>query len=914
MNYWDDVGFPYPQSDRWKTPYGVRGAKRFVAQEGQGLLRSPDRRGQQLAAEQARRTYQGLLARDMIGIEPYALWAGRATQDPDVGFQLAPMDVVPAGAIGKGLAGLIAAGTGGLLARQLMKQPVNRSSVSMMGYHGGPTKWAPEPDAPLGRPRLEKVGTGEGAQVYGHGFYVAENPKVAGEYKVDLSRGLPTVEYKGKLLPASTGLYQGLEFEDKAARTLALWVRGGGSVEQWKRIEIERLLASNARHAGDDELERLIVAANNSEIAAIKAVDPSQIKHVEPGHLYKMDVPDADVAKMLDYDAPLSQQPVGVLRILEESGVIDALRNKSNTARASIDAKLKAAGKPPQRWSKQVEDFEGRAAYEQLSVMLGGDKATSEYLASKGIPGLKYLDQGSRPFLGVTPKTHHIGRDVSGRWGFYGNESGYFDADLPLFSKEADAAAWLRGERGTRNMVIWDDDLLKRIKVLERDGVKPEIVPGVPRGQEMVVTHNLTPENLAHAERMGGIPMPSLGVAKTGRPIEGYGDIVLIGDKQMAKSSARNPVAPADSYTVRYPKVLQDINKDSRADALELFTAPIREIDPKLADEVLSKPWRLYDELGELRHYWPARALYLKDIGREDVLRKALKRYQKEKESMSRVGRDRGYVLDQEISDAGLDQGWYSYSENLVDRLRQSGVRIDERIFKGFTPAGNRRYAAHTLDNVMKEMRWEARDAYHGASIYGMGAIRARLAPRFKNLKAVVEARGRLVGDDEFKKAKEEIETAFIKLSEKLAKHRKGYDPKDFGMLDRVGEDLIDYSRRGRRGLDDFYDDVPEALLKEMDELVTAIKKMPTEYFEIKPNRVVQVDEFSGALVPDDVSEDVIARLNRMGVNRIEKYSRPSMTSKSGKSKALDKFQDMMFGVAPLGLIGLEEDREGLLR
>jgi len=225
----------------------------------------------------------------------------------------------------------------------------------------------------------------------------------------------------------------------------------------------------------------------------------------------------------------------------------------------------------------------------------------------------------------------------------------------------------------------------------------------------------------------------------------------------------------------------------------------------------------------------------------------------------------------------------------------------------------------------MKEMRWEARDAYHGASMYGMGAIRARIAPRFKNLKAVVEARGRLVGDDEFKKAKEEIENAFIELSEKLGKHRKATS--EFGMLDVVAEDLIDYARRGRRGLDDFYDDVPDALLKEMDELVTAIKKMPTEYFEIKPNRIMQVDEFSGALVPDDVSEDVIARLNRMGINRIEKYSKPSMTSEeqalfpfsdlnvgSGKSKALDKFQDVMFSAAPLGLIGLEEDREGLLR
>jgi len=851
VNYWDDVGFPYPQSDRWKTPYGVRGAKRFVAQEGQGLLRSPDRRGQQLAAEQARRTYQGLLARDMIGIEPYALWAGRATQDPDVGFQLAPMDVVPAGAIGKGLAGLIAAGTGGLLARQLMKQPVNRSSVSMMGYHGGPTKWAPEPDAPLGRPRLERVGEGEGAQVFGHGFYVAENPKVAGEYK-NIGRG-------------ETRIGDTVIKDDGTGYTIGgLLGQTEGNVEKainktkYQIKRYSRIIGEGnqqTRTVNREALERW--EATKRELENMLG----QETHFSRGSLYKMDVPDADVAKMLDYDAPLSEQTPAVQKIIREIYKDSWLRDQF-TVGFSPGKKLDVLSQGEGR---------GQLIYESLQFILGSQERASKYLASKGIPGLRYLDQGSRT-----------------------------------------------AKEGTRNMVIWDEDLLKRIKVLERDGVKPEIVPGVPRGEEMVVTHNLTPENLIHAERMGGIPMPSLGVAKTGQPIEGYGDIVLIGDKQMAKSSARNPVAPADSYTVRYPSILKEINKDSRADALELFTAPIREIDPKLADEVLSKPWQLYDELGELRHYWPTRALYLKDIGREDVLRKALKRYQKEKESMSRVGRDRGYVLNQEISDAGLDQGWYSYSDKLVDRLRQSGVRIDERIFKGFTPAGNRRYAAHTLDNVMKEMRHEARDAYQGASTYGMGEIRARLAPRFKNLKAVVEARGRLVGDDEFKKVREEVQNAFIKLSEKLAKHRKGYDPKEFGILDRIGEDLIDYSRRGRRGLDDFYDDVPEALLKEMDELVTAIKKMPTEYFEIKPNRVVQVDEFSGALVPDDVSDEVIKRLNRLGINRIERYSKSGAASQknitASRTKALDKFQDMMFGAAPLGLIGLEKDREGLLQ
>jgi len=49
-------------------------------------------------------------------------------------------------------------------------------------------------------------------------------------------------------------------------------------------------------------------------------------------------------------------------------------------------------------------------------------KVVSDYLASKGIPGIKYFDQMSR-----------------------------------------------EGKRGTRNLVIFDENLLNRIKVLERN-------------------------------------------------------------------------------------------------------------------------------------------------------------------------------------------------------------------------------------------------------------------------------------------------------------------------------------------------------------------------------------------------------------------------------------------------------------
>jgi len=65
----------------------------------------------------------------------------------------------------------------------------------------------------------------------------------------------------------------------------------------------------------------------------------------------------------------------------------------------------------------------GYNIYKVMSENLGGDQAASEALRKAGIPGLKYFDQGSRA-----------------------------------------------GGEGTRNYVTWDQDVLNRSKMLERDG------------------------------------------------------------------------------------------------------------------------------------------------------------------------------------------------------------------------------------------------------------------------------------------------------------------------------------------------------------------------------------------------------------------------------------------------------------
>jgi hypothetical protein len=69
------------------------------------------------------------------------------------------------------------------LAMALSHPSINELTV----YHGTPHTFPAAEGAPLGKFDASKIGTGEGAQAYGHGIYVAESPDVAKGYKERLS-------------------------------------------------------------------------------------------------------------------------------------------------------------------------------------------------------------------------------------------------------------------------------------------------------------------------------------------------------------------------------------------------------------------------------------------------------------------------------------------------------------------------------------------------------------------------------------------------------------------------------------------------------------------------------------------------------------------------------------------------------
>lgn len=212
-------------------------------------------------------------------------------------------------------------------------------------YHGSPHKF--EKFDP------SKIGTGEGAQAYGHGLYFAESPEVATAYRKNLSKDTflspnGTVINKNKLID------MGFHKSDANVMLNALQKHGGDFNAAADAMATHRVSASKfLRSIGDQ-------GAMNK------------------GNLYRVDLPDEKIAKMLDWNKPLSEQHPDVQKAL-----------------SALDPYTHSSG----------EKMWGELAFPAFaSTPTESHKSAAEWLRQQGIPGIKYLDEQSRGATG------------SGRW------------------------------------------------------------------------------------------------------------------------------------------------------------------------------------------------------------------------------------------------------------------------------------------------------------------------------------------------------------------------------------------------------------------------------------------------------------------------------------------------------------------
>jgi hypothetical protein len=188
---------------------------------------------------------------------------------------------------------------------------------------------------------MSKIGTGEGSQSFGHGVYVAENPAVSGQGG----------RYWNQFLDRFSGP------EKAAAETLAIndFDRGAAVAA------IER---ANKRFP--DDLPELVKERQQAK-AMLESGQP-----VGP-RTYEVNI-NADPEHMLDWDKKWSEQPESVQKLLRASGINPESRGPMGTKILSDSTLGELAG---QRL-KDPNSLINRKAREA------------------GIPGIKYLDQGSR--------------------------------------------------------------------------------------------------------------------------------------------------------------------------------------------------------------------------------------------------------------------------------------------------------------------------------------------------------------------------------------------------------------------------------------------------------------------------------------------------------------------------------------
>jgi hypothetical protein len=225
-------------------------------------------------------------------------------------------------------------------------------------WHGTPHVWAPEPGFPHGRPRLDKMGTGEGAQAYGWGWYSAESQEVA-------------------------DVYSGI----------------GKALHNIGDATFDGVPAYKLKWLKDGSPEEFVFRVINSE------------KSVEKEDINK------SVAEVVEYMA-----------------------------------------------SKDGNHNTGEDLYERIATNLG-KKEASEYLASIGIVGTRYLDGQSR----------------------------------------ADG-------KGSSNFVIWDQPTLNRVALLERNGEKLDAI----RAADEAVRFNAA-EDLPTTITVDGVERPTTN--SNGKPI-----------------------------------------------------------------------------------------------------------------------------------------------------------------------------------------------------------------------------------------------------------------------------------------------------------------------------------------------------------------------------------------------------------
>jgi hypothetical protein len=439
--------------------------------------------------------------------------------------------------------------------------------------------------------------------------------------------------------------------------------------------------------------------------------------------------------------------------------------------------------------------------------------------------------------------------------------------------------------------------------------------------------HNITEGGLAKADEFGGIPSPSIAIAGGDTGFDSFGDISLVGTKD---SFLKDPTFASDVYSPRTPRAKDKINtKAARAEAERISGI----VDPQIDSGFSSQfdPDRLSEDISRLESSTGNKAAFLSGIGEdinplnyttspnkpklvmdgygfalrgkrlsprefredvkhieatkkwldqfdekgvdisfwrntdgtpnEDALETTYKSMRSDRQALEEYAE--GPKFDRSKARKDIDSRVSENSESFNAYIKNQKKKLSSgKVFEKWNPdTGTSKKFEANLANAVKLMKGTIRGG-EGFN-YGVGSIRAQATPQLKNLSQIQNRRGQIVGEDEMTMVKEGFNSRLDNLYDSLKGNwAYGSEPNysDFseGVEAAAKGDFADF-----KGLSSNQKD-------ELNGFFTELANAPTNYFEVKPQRAVSINEFYGAAVPINTSKSVIDGLKSRGLKVVQ--------------------------------------------
>lgn len=223
------------------------------------------------------------------------------------------------------------------------------------------------------------------------------------------------------------------------------------------------------------------------------------------------------------------------------------------------------------------------------------------------------------------------------------------------------------------------------------------------------------------------------------------------------------------------------------------------------------------------------------------------------------------------------------------------------------------------LEELVRTMQAQTKSGKNAQGFMGENTMRAAMSNRFVSLGEIKEAREKLehLPKEEFEALREEMNQRLFGVLEEIFDTgsqtgiNEVYEMEDIGeQIQNMAEEVkgVPSAQQIQQNLKKAGYPISMELAEQTARVLEEIKEMPTDFFEAKPERVVEFAEVAAAVVPDDLEVD----LRKAVENKIPQVLEYEAGSKESRVRQLNRVEGVRFSIREEAYDALVEENEAL--